>query len=182
MGAVGRIGSGKDTVIRYISRKWSVPTVSIGDIAREIARDEGLPATRENLQVVTEECYERFGRTYFVEEAVKRIKRVNSDVVLVTGVRAPTDVITLREHFHDDFILICVEADERRRFQRLLSRGEPRDPRTWEQFLEQDRNEERIFRVDEACGLADYRVDNNGTAEELFRRIDEIIEERLGGR
>lgn len=157
----------------------SIPIISIGDIAREIVRNEGLPATRENLQMITEKCYERFGKTYFVEETIRRIRRANQSRMLITGIRAPTDITTLRENFQSDFVLICVTADKRKRFQRLLARGEPRDPKTWQEFLRQDRAEENIFQITEACSLADYRIDNNGTVEELFQRIDRIIKERL---
>jgi dephospho-CoA kinase len=99
--------------------------------------------------------------------------------MLITGIRAPTDVMTLRKRFHDDFVLICVRAHERKRFQRLLSRQEPRDPKTWQQFLEQDRAEEKIFQLDESCRLADYRIDNDGTVEELNHKIDRIIMKTL---
>jgi len=156
-----------------------MPIISIGDIAREIAENEGLPATRENLQMITKDCFEKFGRTYFVEETIRRIRHANHSRVLITGIRAPTDVSTLRKHFHDDFVLICVTANKRKRFQRLLARGEPRDPKTWREFLKQDRAEEQIFQLTEACKLADYSIDNNVTVEELFQRINKIIKERL---
>lgn len=180
IGAVGQIGSGKDTVVRYISNRCSMPTISIGDIAREIAKNEGLRATRENLQRITEKFYEKHGRTYFVEETVNRIRRTNHDKILITGIRAPTDVATLRKCFRDDFILICVMANQKKRFQRLLHRKEPRDPATWQEFLEQDRTEEKIFQITSACELADCKIDNNGTAKELFERVDGIIKEKLG--
>jgi dephospho-CoA kinase len=179
IGAVGKIGSGKDAAIKYIAGKRSLRMFSIGDIARDIARNEGLPATRKNLQMITEKYYEKFGRTYFIEETIRRIERAGCEQMLITGIRAPTDVTTLREHFHDDFVLICVTADEQKRFQRLLQRRESRDPKTWQQFLEQDRNEENIFRLDEACKLADYKIQNEGTLEELHKKIDEIIEKTL---
>jgi dephospho-CoA kinase len=179
IGAVGQIGSGKDTVIRYISNRLSILTISIGDIAREIARNEGLPETRENLQKITQKRYEQFGRTYFIEETIRKIKYTNIDRILITGIRAPTDVATLRKNFHDNFLLICVTANKKTRFQRLARRAEPRDPKTWKEFLSQDEAEEEIFQVTEACKLADLRIENNGTAEELFQNIDKIIKEKL---
>jgi dephospho-CoA kinase len=182
IGTVGRIGSGKDTAIDYISKKCSIQTFSIGDIARGIAKNEGLRATRENLQKITEEYYEKYGKTYFIEETIRRIRRANCEYLLITGIRAPLDAVTLRKHFHDDFVLICVRADERKRFQRLFSRGEPRDPKTWQQFLEQDRTEEEIFQIDETCRLANYMIDNDGTPEELYQKIDEIIKKTLNCR
>jgi dephospho-CoA kinase len=181
VGAVGQIGSGKDTVIKYISKRFSIPTISIGDIAREIARKEGLPATRENLQKITEKRFEEFGRSYFIEQTVRRLRHESKDKMLITGIRAPIDVATLRRNFQEDFVLICVLADERTRFQRLLKRAEARDPKTWREFLKQDEAEERIFQLTKTCKQADYVVDNNGTAEELFQRVDEIIQRRLAG-
>jgi dephospho-CoA kinase len=174
LGAVGRIGSGKDTVVKYIASRYSIPIVSIGDIAREIARSEGLRATRENLQKITEDRFRRFGKTFFIEETVKRIKAKRTRVAVITGVRSPIDVQTLRHHFGRDFILICVDADERVRFERLKRRGESRDPKAWQDFTKQDANEDRIFRLSEACRLADFNVDNNDGLEKLFRQVDKI--------
>lgn len=176
VGAIGQIGSGKDTVVKYISTKFFMPVISIGDIAREIAKSEGLPLTRQNLQELTEKYFERFGRTYFIDEAIRRIKCARHDKILITGIRTLTDITTLRKNFADDFVLILVTAKKRTRFQRLKLRGEPRDPKTWREFLEQDRNEERIFQLSEAGKLADYRIDNNGSMEELFQKIDKVIE------
>jgi len=177
VGAVGQIGSGKDTVVNYIAAKCSILIISIGDIAREIAKSRGLSPTRQNLQQITEEHYQRFGKTYFIEETTKRIKDAGYKKVLITGIRAPTDVTTLKKLFHNDFILICVIAHERKRFQRLKSREEARDPKTWQEFLAQDRNEEKIFQVSESCELADYAIENNGTLEELLQKIDSVLEE-----
>jgi dephospho-CoA kinase len=179
VGAVGQIGSGKDTIVKYISDKCSMPIISIGDIAREIAKHEGLPATRENLQKITEKYYAQFGRTYFIEETIRRIQHAKHDKILITGIRAPTDITTLRNHFHEDFILISVTANKKNRFQRLLTRGEPRDPKAWQEFLKQDREEEKIFQIAKSCKLADYSIENNGTVEKLFQKVDKIITERL---
>jgi dephospho-CoA kinase len=178
VGVVGYIGSGKDTIAKYISNKCSMKIFSIIDIAREIAQNEGLSATRENLQTITEKYYKKFGKTYFIRETIRRIKHSNENAV-ITGVRAPIDATTLRDHFHDNFILICVTASRRIRFQRLLKRNEPRDPKTWQEFLEQDQKEEEIFQLTETCRLADYRLTNNETVEKLYQKVDRIIEERL---
>ena len=175
VGVVGKIGSGKDTVVKHISSECSMRILSIGDIAREIAQNEGLPAKRENLQKITEKYYAKFGKTYFINETVRRIKYLNDDKVAITGIRAPIDVTTLRKHFHENLILICVTANKKNRFQRLLKRNEPRDPKTWREFLEQDREEEKIFQLSKTCKLADYRITNNETIEKLFQKVNRII-------
>ena len=70
-------------------------------------------------------------------------------------------------------------AHKKTRFQRLVKRAEPRDPTAWREFLRQDKTEEQIFQLSRACKLADYRIDNNGTSEELFKKVDEIIQKEL---
>jgi len=179
VGVVGKIGSGKDTVVKHISSECSMQILSIGDIVREIARNEGLPETRENLQKITEKYYAKFGKTYFINETVRRIRVLNVDKVAITGIRAPIDAETLREHFHENLILICVTATKKIRFERLLKRNEPRDPKTWREFLEQDQEEEKIFQIKETSKLANYQITNNETIEKLFQKVDRIIKSSL---
>jgi dephospho-CoA kinase len=52
LGAIGRIGSGKDAVVDYPSDKYNLPTVSVGDMVREMAKEKGLSPTRENLEQI----------------------------------------------------------------------------------------------------------------------------------
>lgn len=49
IGAIGKNGSGKDEVLRYLSARYGVPFVATGDIVRSLAAEEGLEPTRENL-------------------------------------------------------------------------------------------------------------------------------------
>jgi len=99
--------------------------------------------------------------------------------VAITGIRAPIDAETLREHFHENLILICVTATKKIRFERLLKRNEPRDPKTWREFLEQDQEEEKIFQIKETSKLANYQITNNETIEKLFQKVDRIIKSSL---
>jgi dephospho-CoA kinase len=70
---------------------------------------------------------------------------------------------------------LLIVVNKKERFQRLLKRNEPRDPKTWQEFLEQDREEEKIFQLSKTCKLADYRITNNETIEKLFQKLDKII-------
>ncbi len=54
-------------------------------------------------------------------------------------------------------------------------RHEERDPLTFEQFLKQDRNEEKTFNISHAGRLADYALNNDGSLEDLHRAIDELV-------
>jgi dephospho-CoA kinase len=40
-GSIGRTGSGKDEVVKYLSSKYGLPVISVGDIVREMAAHGG---------------------------------------------------------------------------------------------------------------------------------------------
>lgn len=132
VGTAGQIGSGNDAVVTYISTKWSIPIFSIGDIARQIVKKEGLPLSNKTFRRLVRNN-DKFGRVYFIKETIKRIK--HEGTLLITGIGAPTDIIALRKYFHSNFILIFITAMKKTRFQRLLKRRGQRDSQTWQEFL-----------------------------------------------
>jgi len=176
IGAVGDIGSGKDEVLKYLRDRYGVPYISTGDIVRQMALEERVEGTRENLEAISKRCFTDMGRGCFVRMAGQEIIKSGWKVAGISGVRSPEDVAVMKEMFSSGFILVRVDInDPRVRFERVRLRGERRDPLTWEAFLEQDRNEEQEFQISSAEALADYSLDNSGTLEELHRQIDQLV-------
>jgi len=176
IGAVGDIGSGKDEVLKYLRDRYGVPYISTGDIVRQMAQQEGVVGTRENLEAISKRCFTEIGRGCFVRMAGQEIQKRGWKVAGISGVRSPEDVAVMKEMFGGDFILVRVEInDPKVRFERVRLRGERRDPLSWEAFQEQDRNEEREFQINSAEAMADYSVDNSGTLEDLHRQLDEMV-------
>ena len=176
IGAVGDIGSGKDEVLKYLRDRYGVPFISTGDIVRQMAQEEGVEGTRENLEAISKRCFAEMGRGCFVRMAAQEIVEKGWKVAGISGVRSPEDVAVMKEMFGDDFILARVDiSDPRIRFERVRLRGERRDPLTWEAFHEQDRNEEQEFQIGRAEAMADYSLDNSGTLEELHRQLDKLV-------
>ena len=176
IGAVGDIGSGKDEVLKYLRDRYGVPYISTGDIVRQMAQQEGVVGTRENLEAISKRCFTEIGRGCFVRMAGQEIQKRGWKVAGISGVRSPEDVAVMKEMFGGSFILVRVEInDPKIRFERVRLRGERRDPLSWESFQEQDRNEEREFQINSAEAMADYSVDNSGTLEDLHRQLDEMV-------
>ena len=176
IGAVGDIGSGKDEVLKYLRDRYNVPFLSTGDIVRQMALEEKVEGTRENLEAISKRCFTELGRGCFVRMAAQEIVKRGWKVAGISGVRSPDDVAVMREMFGGSFILVRVDVNEPRiRFERVRLRGERRDPLTWEAFQQQDRNEEQEFQINRAETMADYAIDNSGTVEELHRQIDELV-------
>ncbi len=178
-GAIGRNGSGKDEVIRYLHDRYSITFLSVGDIVRELAREENTLPTRENLDRISEERFARFGKEYFMKLIIQRIEDNRWQKAGISGIRTPSDVYMLRQHFGKSFILLHVDvSDPHLRYERLKRRGEARDPKRYGEFLEQEEKAEELFRLSEAIPLADYSLSNDGMLEELHQQVDQLVREK----
>ncbi|MDD5095443.1 MAG: AAA family ATPase [Dehalococcoidia bacterium] len=178
IGAVGQNGSGKDEVLKHLKAKYGVLFFSTGDVVRGIARKEGLEPTRENLGAISERYFRQMGEGCFVKLLAEQIRRDQLPIAGISGIRSLTDVNIMRESFGKDFILINVfVSDPHRRYERMVNRGEERDPKTYEQFLAQDKAEEDRFHLQQAGEQADFSVSNDSTLADMHRAIDRLVTE-----
>ncbi|MBN2398537.1 MAG: AAA family ATPase [Deltaproteobacteria bacterium] len=178
IGAVGQNGSGKDEVLKYLKAACGVPFFSTGDMVRKIAAKEGMEATRDNLRAISERWFRERGEGCFVRLLAERIKREENQTAGISGIRSLADVTILRESFGNDFVLIRVAmADPKQRYERMVARGEERDPQSYEQFLALDRKEEKLFHVEEAGRQAQYTIANDGTLADLHRAVDRLVKD-----
>lgn len=155
--AVGKNASGKDYFLEYIAREFDIPMLSVGDIVRELAEIEGVPKTRESLHAVSQKYMGMFGQDFFPRRLVEKIKENGYKDVLISGLRPPSDVESFRENFGDEFYLVAIVVEsDKTRWQRTVARGSERDHVTFEEFLELDKREERLFNVSKTISMADY--------------------------
>jgi dephospho-CoA kinase len=179
IGAVGQNGSGKDEVLKYLKARYGVPFFSTGDMVREIAAQEGVEPTRDNLGGISERYFRERGEGCFVRLLAERIRRDGGPMVGISGIRSLADVQILREVFGEAFILIHVSVtDPRRRYERMVKRAEERDAQQYEQFLMQDKAEEALFHITEAGEQADYAISNDGQLADLHKAIDSLVGEK----
>ncbi|MFO7975779.1 MAG: AAA family ATPase [Candidatus Hydrogenedentota bacterium] len=180
VGMIGQNGSGKDTLVNYLHDKYGVPIYRAGDIARDVAAQEGIPRTRENLHDISKRYMQEHGRDFFVRELLSRIEekaRGRREVASITGIRTEADVELLRHCYGDEFILVCVKSEDPKvRYERLKERGEERDPPSYEEFLKQEKEEEELFDLSTTTQKADITIPNEGTLEEFHHAIeDELV-------
>ena len=176
IGAVGKNGSGKDEVLRYLRDRYAVPFVATGDIVRALAAEEGLEPTRENLGAVSARWFAEHGPGCFVRLAAERIASQGWAVAGISGVRSAEDVGLLKSLYGREFVLIHVlVGDDRVRFERMAKRAEARDPKDVDRFHDLDRREEELFHVSEAAALADFTLANDRTLADLHANIDRLV-------
>jgi dephospho-CoA kinase len=176
IGVIGKNGSGKDEVLKYLRDKHNVPFLSTGDMVRGIAASQGRPPDRSTLQEISDSCFRGYGQGCFVKMVAENIREKGWTVAGISGVRSPHDVQILREILGRSFVLIEVlVTDPRVRFERMRKRGAERDTDSYQRFLEQDKGEEQVFDVEEAARLADYSLSNDGGLADLHRGVEDLI-------
>src|SRR5690606_36909692 len=107
-------------VVEYLSRRYGMPVIALGDIVREYATQEALPATREHLHDVSARYAKRCGADFFARQALARAERISDPAITVTGIRTPADVVSFRRLLGNEFVLIhVVTSEHRRRYEHL---------------------------------------------------------------
>jgi dephospho-CoA kinase len=128
------------------------------------------------MRAISERYFREKGEGCFVRLLAERIRRDGGPMVGISGIRSLVDVQILREVFGKAFILINVSvSDPHERYERMVKRGEERNPQTYEQFLVQDKAEEDLFHIAAAGKQADYAISNDGSLADLHKAIDRLV-------
>lgn len=179
IGLTGTNGAGKGEVAKYLKKK-GLAYFSLSDILREELNKKGLEISRENLQNLGNELRKKFGSGVLAEKAIEKIK----DNTLIDSIRNPKEIEKLREFASKsgiDFFLLSVDAPVELRFKRLKKRGRLESAETLEEFKKREQLEmgKEVYQqqLDTCMKMADYFIVNDGTLEELFDKVDKILEE-----
>jgi len=179
LGLAGPINSGKGVASKYLIRKYGFHKIEIGDLVRDAAKKEGLPAERSAWQELQRERIKKYGVEYWIMKACKEIKEKQWEKALIDGIRYPTDVTVPKREFGEDYKVILIDAPFELRCERAIRRARPGDPKTPEEFYEQEQKENQHFDLDETFAKADYKIINDGSIKELHQKIDVIIKKVL---
>ena len=176
---MGLIGSGKHTIAEYISKKHGYKIFSMGTdgIIGKTTKDQGLELTRENLQNTSQKLREKCGMDYFAKLVLKEVLQSGCKKALITDIRKPEDITVPRNKFGKDFILIFINADPKIRFERLKKRNKERDPKTWKEFLEQEKREHELF-FSKSIGMENAKIENNLDINKTEKAIDKLLKEK----
>ncbi|MBO4895113.1 MAG: AAA family ATPase [Clostridia bacterium] len=180
LAAVGKNGTGKDFFLEYVAKNYGFPMISIGDVVRELATNDGLELTRENLHATSKKYMTAYGQDFFPKQIIKKIKESDAPCYLVSGIRPPSDAQLFKDAFGEDFFLVdVVISDDEVRYARMLARGSERDGKDVNKLREFDQGEENQFHTSETEKMANTVLLNDGSVEEFYAGADAICE-KLG--
>jgi len=174
IGTVGEIASGKGAVTKYLCEKYGATEYKFSNILKDILMRVHLDVIRENFSKLSLGLRESYGQDILAHALAEDIKKDDNHIIIVDGARRKADLQYLREM--ENFVLVFVEADLEKRYERLVGRSEKQDDqtKTFEKF-KKDHELETEVSIEELRAAANIIIDNNGTMEDLHKQIDEII-------
>lgn len=175
LGLVGPIACGKEITKKYLINKYGAKDCKFSSSLRDVLNRIGIPTSRENMQRLSTILRENFGEDLLSKIIATDSKNLDSSVVVIDGVRRPTDIKDLSEL--PNFFLVKIDADPKIRYERMKARNEnPGDEnKSYDDFIK-DHESEADSLVPIIMKEAAYGIENNGSIDDLYKQIDEIIE------
>lgn len=172
IGLCGKMRSGKDTVADYLfyEHDFEYP-MAFGDslkyYAHRIFPDVPKePKPRELYQFMN--VMRDYDPDVWVKHLAQQVRMAEDSRkttgIVVTDARQPNEVNWLRDN---GFVIVKVEADEDTRIERIKAQGESVD----EEAL-RHKTEQYVDDIE-----ADYTIPNLGTLDELYGRVDMLLDE-----
>jgi len=181
VGVTGFFCAGKDTMADMLRAK-GFTHISLSDIIRDELGARKLAVTVPNLTELGNELRREHGPGVLAERALKRVDFGRNWVI--TSIRHPAEVAALRRRI--DFVLVFIDAPQRMRFERSQARARAGDPGSYEEFMAWESRQLDPHQGDPAAqamaacrDLADERLENAGTLEELKAKVDGFVQRGL---
>lgn len=168
---VGMCGSGKSIASKYFE-DLGYKNVYFGGVTMEKLKEVGLEVTPENEKMMREKLRRELGMGAYAKVLLPRILELSKDYdVVLDGLYSWSELKILEEEF--DMRTIAIVCDKNLRYDRLSKR----DVRPFNNEEAKKRDITEIENIEKAgpIAYADYFIYNNGSMEEYYKRLDEII-------
>lgn len=174
----GMPGSGKSIFLEVVRNEFKIPVYTMGDIVREVVVEKYGSVSTMNMLITAIELRNEYGSDYIARKTYERVDK-KSEVVIIDGVRSLNEIYFFREK--GEVIIVAIHASPTTRFNRLLNRNRPGDPKSWEEFKYRD-NIELSLGIGNVIALADFIIVNESTVEDFRVIIRETLVKILSKR
>jgi dephospho-CoA kinase len=172
IGLTGTNGAGKGEAAAFLGTR-GFACLSLSDVLREELAARSLAASRDNLIAVGNELRGRFGPDVLARRTMDKVRGPS----VIDSIRNPREVEYLRRQ--EGFVLIAIDAPIEVRFARAKARGRDESAATLEEFRAKEEIEmagsETGQQLAKCMAMADRLVANDGTLEELRRKVEECL-------
>lgn len=184
LGIVSTIASGRTTVINYLMEVHGFASFSLAQMLRLDASTSGTPPLRSNLQALGKYIRSTKGDAYLAEKLRTSVNWLSNkhSKVIVDGFKHRDEVKEFRKQ--RSFSLVAVNAPFDERWNRLRGKKRIGDPEDKSKFIEQDEIDRGLKDTNDhgqevdylVSKMADYSLINDGLKDELFRKIDNLVD------
>lgn len=169
-------GAGKSEVANQFITKGYYH-IRFGQITIDEVKKRGLEINETNERLTREEFRKQHGMAAFAILNIPKIEQalLNSNVI-VDGLYSWAEYKILKEKYNS-LIVVAAYASPQTRYARLEQRSDR--PITKGQAKSRDYAEIENSDKGGPIAMADYTIINNGTLEELYQKVDEILKKIL---
>jgi dephospho-CoA kinase len=172
IGLTGTNGAGKGEAAAFFVEK-GYGYSSLSDVIREELAKNGRESTRDNMIAMG-----NFMRSHFSPDILaRRVAQKIKGNAVIDSIRNPEEVAFFRKR--RNFLLLSINAPPDLRFERVKNRGRAESVSNLREFLAKEAEEmgtDKTRQQLKACmDMADHTVINDGTLEELRKKLEEFL-------
>jgi dephospho-CoA kinase len=177
IGITGTIGAGKGTLVEYLVREKNFVHYSVRSFLIEEISKRNLLVNRDSMVSVANELRETHTPSYIIDCLYEQARKAGKNAV-IESIRSVGEVESMRKK--DNFYLLAIDADPKIRYERIVKRNSETDRISFEEFLQNEQREMTSSdpnkqNLSQCIALADKQLCNNGTVEELYEVVYEVV-------
>jgi uridine kinase len=178
LGVAGEMGSGKGVIAKYVVLEHKGNMHRFSTMLRDVLQRMYIEESRDNIAKLSLMLRQNFGEEVFANTMYHDTQNDQHDIVVIDGIRRMADITYLKQL--PNFKFIYVDADLETRYKRVVGREENENDakKTLDEF-KRDQELESETQIRDLKNYADYVIENGGAFQDLYKRIDEIINENI---
>jgi dephospho-CoA kinase len=177
IGVAGMRAAGKTTV-NEVAKEIGINSMEMRSIVVEMMKEKGIEITNRSLREFADDLRKREGYDVVARKMIERINGMRERALVVNGIRGYDELKRVREAFGDEFVLIGVFAPQKMRFERVMKRSLPEDPKSWDEFVWAD-EKELGWGIADSFAFSDHMVINAGSKEQMREEVRKLFKNLL---
>ncbi len=174
IGILGEKLAGKDELAKYLQDQHGAFYVKYSQIIDEILNILNIPITRRSEIDLGHALRGQFKTNVFWAAMKKRISESWVELKVIGSIRLPDELADAKA-LGAKIIYITAPAELRYdRFMNLRREKGEDGKQTFEEFVAQEQEWTEI-QIPQLGARADFKIENTGTLEDLYKKVDEII-------
>jgi dephospho-CoA kinase len=177
IGVAGMRAAGK-SIINEVAKEMGINSVEMRSIVVEMMKEKGIEITNRSLREFADNLRKKEGYDIVARKMIEGINGMHEKALVVNGIRGYDELKRFRETFGSNFVLVGVFAPQKTRFDRVIKRNLPEDPKSWDEFVWAD-EKELSWGVADSLAFSDYMVINTGSKEEMKEQAGKLLKNFL---